>query len=295
LIQRVLEVFWDQAHKKNIKLTHNVAPGTPKFLGDLDRLQQLFINLVDNAIKYTPTGGAVTLTTLCAPPQNGGASQVEIAVSDTGPGIPEKDLPRLTERFYRVDKARSRDLGGTGLGLAIVKHIIQAHKAELKIESQLNKGTTVRVRLPSVRTEANQRVVLFLCAGNSCRSQMAEGFARGMVTNGDRVYSAGTSPKGIHPLAIRVMREVGIDISTQHSKGLEEIPLDRIDQLITLCGDADEPCPTLGGEVKHTHWLVADPALAQGDEAEILEVFRTVRDEIRSRVEDFLSSERRSA
>jgi two-component system phosphate regulon sensor histidine kinase PhoR len=293
LIQRVLEVFWDQAHKKNIKLTHNVALGTPKLLGDLDRLQQLFINLVDNAIKYTPNGGAVTLTTLCA--KNGEASQVEIAVSDTGPGIPEKDLPRLTERFYRVDKARSRDLGGTGLGLAIVKHIIQAHKGELKIESQLNKGTTVRVRLPAVMTDANQRALLFLCTGNSCRSQMAEGFARGIVTNGDRVYSAGTSPKGIHPLAIRVMREVGVDISTQRSKGLEEIPLHRIDQLITLCGEADEQCPTLGGQVKHTHWPIEDPALARGDEAEILKVFRTVRDEIRVRVQDFLSMERPSA
>jgi two-component system phosphate regulon sensor histidine kinase PhoR len=71
-------------------------------------------------------------------------------VADTGAGIPEKDLPRLTERFYRVDKARSRDLGGTGLGLAIVKHIVQAHGGELKITSAVNKGTTVTVRLPMV-------------------------------------------------------------------------------------------------------------------------------------------------
>jgi two-component system, OmpR family, phosphate regulon sensor histidine kinase PhoR len=289
LIQRVLEVFWDQANKKKIKLTHDVAPETPKLLGDLDRLQQLFINLVDNAIKYTPNGGAVTLTAMYAPPQNGGDSQVELAVSDTGPGIPEKDLPRLTERFYRVDKARSRDLGGTGLGLAIVKHIIQAHKAELKIESQLNKGTTVRVKLPAVRTEAYQRAVLFLCTGNSCRSQMAEGFAREMATNGDRVYSAGNSPKAIHPLAIRVMREVGVDISTQRSKGLEEIPLDRIDHLITLCGDADEQCAALGSQVKRIHWPLPDPALAVGDEQQILAVFRKVRDDIHSRVKALFS------
>jgi two-component system phosphate regulon sensor histidine kinase PhoR len=291
LIQRVLEVFWDQANRKNIKLTHHFAPGTTKLLGDSDRLQQLFINLVDNAIKYTPNGGAVTLTAGFAAPQNGGASHVEIAVSDTGPGIPEKDVPRLTERFYRVDKARSRDLGGTGLGLAIVKHIIQAHKAELKIESQLNKGTTVRVRLPAVGLETNERAVLFLCTGNSCRSQMAEGFARAMVTNGDRVYSAGTSPRGIHPLAIRVMREVGVDISTQHSKGLEEIPLDQINQIITLCGEANEHCPTVGSQVKRVHWPLPDPALARGSEAEILEVFRHVRDEIRARLENFLSIE----
>ncbi len=144
LIQRVLEIFWDRAAKKNIRLTHRPADDLPRLQGDLDRLQQLFINLVDNAIKYTPPGGEVSLTAARTAGKNG-AAQIEIAVTDTGPGIPEKDLPRLTERFYRVDKARSRDLGGTGLGLAIVKHIVQAHKGELKIESALNKGTTVRV------------------------------------------------------------------------------------------------------------------------------------------------------
>jgi two-component system phosphate regulon sensor histidine kinase PhoR len=149
LIQRVLEVFLDQAAKKNIKLTQRLEPGLPRLLGDIDRLQQLFINLVDNAVKYTPTGGAVSLTASHLVDQNG-AGQIEIAVTDSGPGIPEKDLPRLTERFYRVDRARSRDLGGTGLGLAIVKHIVQAHKGELKIDSEINKGTSVRVRLSAV-------------------------------------------------------------------------------------------------------------------------------------------------
>src|SRR5262245_16418819 len=168
LIQRVLEVFWDQAYKKKIRLSQNIPSDLPKLFGDLDRLQQLFINLVDNAIKYTPAGGQVTLIAQVAPPQNGGTPRIEIAVSDTGPGIPEKDLPRLTERFYRVDKARSRELGGTGLGLAIVKHIAQAHKAELKIESQLNKGTTVRVRLPGDPAHTDRKTILFLCPGNSC-------------------------------------------------------------------------------------------------------------------------------
>jgi two-component system phosphate regulon sensor histidine kinase PhoR len=154
LIQRVLEVFWDQAARKKIKLTQEVAPGLPKLTGDLDRLQQLFINLVDNAIKYTPPEGVVSLTVAQNAVHNGGVPQIEIAVRDTGPGIPEKDLPRITERFYRVDKARSRDLGGTGLGLAIVKHIVQAHKGELTIESMLKKGTTVRVRLPAAPAES---------------------------------------------------------------------------------------------------------------------------------------------
>jgi two-component system phosphate regulon sensor histidine kinase PhoR len=147
LIQRVLEVFYDRAAKKNIKLNLNLEPGLPPLLGDPDQLQQLFINLVDNAVKYTPAGGRVTVSA-----QAGGGkdsdSRIEIAVADNGPGIPERDLPRITERFYRVDKARSRDLGGTGLGLAIVKHIIQAHKGEVKIDSTLQRGTTVRVFLP---------------------------------------------------------------------------------------------------------------------------------------------------
>src|SRR5690348_8637245 len=156
LIQRVLEVFWDQAARKQVKLTQRIEPELPNVLGDIDRLQQLFINLVDNALKYTPSGGEIILEARSLPPRNGGTAQIEIAVIDTGAGIPEKDLPRLTERFYRVDKARSRDLGGTGLGLAIVKHIIQAHKGDLTIESAVNRGTTVRVRLAAALAARNQ-------------------------------------------------------------------------------------------------------------------------------------------
>ena len=295
VVQRVLEVFWDRASKKNLRLSQQISPDLPKLLGDLDRLQQLFINLVDNAIKFTPAGGDVTLSAAQPPTENGGAGYVEITVSDTGPGISEKDLPRLTERFYRVDKARSRDLGGTGLGLAIVKHIVQAHKGELKIESMINKGTTVRIRLPIAPSDPAHRSILFLCTGNSCRSQMAEGFARSLVANVDRVYSAGTSPKGIHPLAIRVMGEVGVDISAQHSKGLNEIPLGQIDQLITLCGDAAETCPTLPAKVARTHWPLADPALATGDEEEVMKIFRQVRDDIRARVQALCSSSHHQA
>ena len=284
LIQRVLEVFWDQATKKQVELARSVEPGLPRIIGDLDRLQQLFINLVDNALKYTPPGGRVTLTATRVAGHDNGEPQIEIAVADTGPGIPEKDLPRLTERFYRVDKARSRDLGGTGLGLAIVKHIVQAHKGELKIDSTVNKGTTVRIRIPALQTGKDHRRILFLCTANSCRSQMAEGFARRHAANGDAVYSAGTAPKGIHPLAIQVMREAGIDISDQQSKAVETIPMDKIDQLITLCGDAAEHCPVVPAKVERVHWPLRDPALAQGNQEEILKVFRAVRDEIGVRV-----------
>jgi two-component system phosphate regulon sensor histidine kinase PhoR len=282
LVQRVLEVFWDRAAKKNVTLSYSLAADLPLILGDSDRLQQLFINLVDNAVKYTPSGGTVTITGRHV--DSGPHREMEIAVIDTGAGISEKDLPRLTERFYRVDKARSRELGGTGLGLAIVKHIVQAHGGELKIESVLNKGTTVRVFLPAVAAETNPDGILFLCTGNSCRSQMAEGFARRLVRDSDHVYSAGTAPTEIHPLAIQVMREVGIDISGQHSKGLDSIPLAKIQRIITLCGVA-ENCPSLPKKVEHIHWPFPDPVLAQGDEERVLEAFRSVRDAIRSQVE----------
>jgi two-component system, OmpR family, phosphate regulon sensor histidine kinase PhoR len=160
LIERVLEIFWDRAAKKQIRLSHHRVNNLRELHGDPDRLQQLFINLVDNAIKYTPAGGSVTLTATRIAVENGAPSRVEISVADTGPGIPEKDLPRLTERFYRVDKARSRDLGGTGLGLAIVKHIVQAHRGELKIESVVNRGTTIRVRIPqAAASEDNPKTI----------------------------------------------------------------------------------------------------------------------------------------
>jgi len=221
---------------------------------------------------------------------NGATAQIEVSVTDTGPGISDKDLPRLTERFYRVDKARSRDLGGTGLGLAIVKHIAQAHKGELIIHSAVNKGTTVRVRLPAAPSQGNvNKAILFLCTGNSCRSQMAEGFARELA-NGRQIYSAGTAPKEIHPLAIQVMKEAGVDISAQQSKPLAAIPLDQVKLLITLCGEAAESCPLLPGNVERAHWPLIDPAVAQGDEEQVLRVFRQVRDEIHARVQEIFSA-----
>ena len=118
------------------------APADLTVHADHDRLVQILINLVDNAVKYTPAGGCVTVR---ARPVDGG--RVEVAVRDTGVGIPPADLPRITERFYRVDKARSRELGGTGLGLAIVKHLVLAHGGELAIDSEEGEGTTVRFTL----------------------------------------------------------------------------------------------------------------------------------------------------
>ena len=120
-------------------------------LADRDRMQQVLLNLLDNALKYTPRGGRVAVEVRAAPGGLNGRPSPGIAfkVIDTGEGIPATDLPRLTERFYRVDRARSRELGGTGLGLAIVKHILQMHQGTLGIESRLREGTTVTVWLPA--------------------------------------------------------------------------------------------------------------------------------------------------
>jgi two-component system phosphate regulon sensor histidine kinase PhoR len=158
-----------QADKKQISLSVAIPEGVPPVLADRDRSVQVLVNLLDNAVKYTPHGGKVTVAARLVPAgewrdrdkdaveppplQPTGARTppqfVELSVTDTGIGIPEKDLPRLTERFYRVDKARSRELGGTGLGLAIVKHLVAAHNGALAIESKLGEGTQVRVLLPA--------------------------------------------------------------------------------------------------------------------------------------------------
>jgi two-component system phosphate regulon sensor histidine kinase PhoR len=115
--------------------------GLPKVSADHGRLEQVLLNLLDNAIKYTPPGGTVTL----AAEQRG--QQVALVVSDTGVGIPAKDLPRIFERFYRVDEGRSREQGGTGLGLAIVKHIVQLHGGEIQVTSEPGRGSRFTVLL----------------------------------------------------------------------------------------------------------------------------------------------------
>ena len=113
---------------------------------------------------------------------------------------------------------------------------------------------------------------------------MAEGFAHQRVRAGEKIYGAGTSPKGVHPLAIRVMLEVGINISSQESKGLDEIPLRQIGHIFTLCGDAVDSCATLPGGFTRTHWPLSDPAAAPGTETEVFALFRTVRDQIQEQV-----------
>ena len=146
LVEEVVEVLREKARRGGVALETQIPPELPLVLGDADRLQQVLINLTDNAIKYSASGGRVRIS--AAAGSDGPTPTVEVSVEDDGVGIPATDLPRLTERFYRVDKARSRELGGTGLGLAIVKHIVQAHGGRLEIRSALNVGTTVKFSVP---------------------------------------------------------------------------------------------------------------------------------------------------
>jgi arsenate reductase len=126
------------------------------------------------------------------------------------------------------------------------------------------------------------RHILFLCVANSARSQMAEGIARSIAPRGVRVSSAGSSPASVHPQAILVLKEIGIDISDQRSKGLDSIDAISIDLVITLC--AEEVCPAFLGKAHRIHWGLADPAGVIGAQDIRMDAFRSVRDELRRRL-----------
>jgi arsenate reductase len=124
-------------------------------------------------------------------------------------------------------------------------------------------------------------LVLILCTGNSCRSHLAEGILRAATGDMLRVASAGSKPTGsVHPLAIRALAEIGIDISTHRSKHLGEFLGQKVETVITVCGNADQVCPIFPGQVNRHHWGFDDPAHATGTEEEQFAVFRRVRDEI---------------
>ena len=126
--------------------------------------------------------------------------------------------------------------------------------------------------------------VLFLCTGNSARSQMAEGWLRALAGDRFEVFSAGTHPAGLNPLAIAVMQEVGIDISSQHSKSIDQFVGKPIDHVITVCDRAKESCPVFPSAFQVFDWSFDDPAVATGSNEARLSVFRLVRDEIREKI-----------
>ncbi len=132
--------------------------------------------------------------------------------------------------------------------------------------------------------------ILFVCTGNSVRSQMAEGLARALAAPGVEVASAGTHPAGVNPLALEAMRDRGIDISAQRSKRVEDLP-GEFDYVITLCDDAAQNCPTLPARRARLHWSVVDPGSTPGDEHTRRQFFHQIRDDIERRLREWLGRE----
>jgi signal transduction histidine kinase len=143
LVRQASERLRLRAEEKNISLETEVADALPEIPADPERLTQVITNLVNNALRYTPAGGRVSVA--ARPASNG----VELSVSDTGPGIPPEELPHVFDRFWRAEKSRNRATGGSGLGLAIVKQLVEAHGGQVQVTSQVGAGTQFRIHLPS--------------------------------------------------------------------------------------------------------------------------------------------------
>lgn len=141
-IDKSIKLVQSEADRKHIELSMSIEPGL-YVEADEDRLRQIVMNLLSNGINYTPEGGKVSLNV-----EGIGDDYIRIQISDSGIGIPKKDLPRIFERFYRVDKARSRSSGGTGLGLSIVKHLVELHKGTISVNSAVGVGSTFIIELP---------------------------------------------------------------------------------------------------------------------------------------------------
>lgn len=143
VVDKALLIAGGRAASKGIIIRREIPDNLPRISADRDRMMQILINIMDNAIKFTPTGGAISLTARLE-----GDDFIRLDIADTGPGIPAAEIPRLGERFYRIDKTRSREMGGTGLGLSIVKHLMSAHGGRMTIASAVGKGTTVSLYFP---------------------------------------------------------------------------------------------------------------------------------------------------
>ncbi len=132
--------------------------------------------------------------------------------------------------------------------------------------------------------------VMFLCTGNSCRSQMAEGFANRLGSDLFKVHSAGLIAAGVHPRAVAVMKEIGIDISNQRSREIDEELLRKVDIVITLCSGAEDASPWTPPEINRLHWPIKDPVGLVGTEEQIMRDFRRARDEIKVKIEHFIKT-----
>lgn len=142
IIEPVIRLFNDRLENKHLQLTLSVQKNLPPLSIDRVKMEQVFLNLLDNAIKFTPSKGKIAIKAVSTD------DSIRIDIEDTGIGIEQKHLPHLFERFYRVDKSRSRELGGTGLGLSIVKHILSLHQGKISVQSQPEKGSVFSVFIP---------------------------------------------------------------------------------------------------------------------------------------------------
>jgi two-component system phosphate regulon sensor histidine kinase PhoR len=156
VLNAVVAALAVRAEGREMSIRLECSDSLPMIAGDGDQLIQVFHNLVDNAVKYGRTGTSIRILAQEDKLPGGDMPGVSVAVIDEGDGIPSIHLPRITERFYRVDEGRSRKLGGTGLGLAIVKHIVNRHRGQIKIESEQGRGSTFTVFLPKVEIEAKE-------------------------------------------------------------------------------------------------------------------------------------------
>ncbi|MNN42647.1 Sensor histidine kinase YycG [compost metagenome] len=152
MLEDVADRFSFQMQEKGIKPTLFIASDVDTAWIDRDQIDQVLDNLISNAMKYTPEGGTITLEAHLTDDR-----QLAISVQDTGIGIPKKDLDRIFERFYRVDKARSRNMGGTGLGLSIAREIVRAHGGTISLQSEFGKGTKVTFTLPAEKQGGEAR------------------------------------------------------------------------------------------------------------------------------------------
>jgi len=148
LIESCLETAQRRAAEKDLRISVNTPQRLPDIAGDRRRLAEVLQNLLDNAIQYTLPGGQIILSA------ETGESEVVLTVSDTGIGIPKADQPRIFERFYRVDVARSREAGGTGLGLAIAKHLVEVHGGRLWVDSEVGQGSQFHFSVPLFNSES---------------------------------------------------------------------------------------------------------------------------------------------
>lgn len=149
LLELIVEQVEPIAELKDIKMEKKIEQNL-LFYGDKERLHQLFVILLDNAIKYTPSGGLISIFAKKE------GNYLKVSISDNGIGISEKDLPHIFDRFYRSDKSRSRSEGGTGLGLSIAKWIVEAHSGQISVISQLTKGTQFMIKLPRKESDLNR-------------------------------------------------------------------------------------------------------------------------------------------